>query len=77
MCDVITAASMAYYVCFAFYIVLSFFLTSDILNEQLSRLKITLKPTQRVVQKLTFLIIGTGMLTGQINPSYLPLSQKV
>ena len=45
----------------------------DVLDGQLSRCKTGWKQTQRIVQKLITLIIGTGMLTGQITLRYFAL----
>ena len=38
------------------------------MGKQLSQSKTTVKPTQRIIQRLIFLIIGSGALTGQITP---------
>ena len=62
---------MTYYVCFTFVLILLFFLRFDYLGKQLSQSKTTWKPTQRIVQRLIFLIIGSGALTGQITPFIL------
>ena len=79
MCDVIIAVAMTYYVRFGFCIVLSFFLRFYSLDEQLSRYKSTRKPTQRITQRLIFLIIGSGTLTGKITSLFFFffLSSKV
>ena len=52
-----------------------FFLTFDFLGKQLSQSKNTWKPTQRIIQKLIFLIIGSGAVTGQITPLF-PLDKN-
>ena len=65
---------MTYYVCSAFMLILLFFLRFDYLGKQLSQSKTTWKPTQRIVQRLIFLIIGSGTLTGQITPFILLFS---
>ena len=63
VCDVIIAASMTHYVCFAFICV--FFFPVFTFNSQLSRRKSAFRSTQRMIRRLTRMVIETGTLTGQ------------
>ena len=66
---------MTYYECFAFMLVLLFFLRVHSLGKQLSQWETPWKPTQLIVQRLIFLIVGSGTLTGQMT-HFIPSRQK-